>query len=210
MYRPPPRSRSPSPGYRQRRYSPSRPRSPSPPRRYDSRDDSRPARYENYPPRRYSPSPPRRRYSPSPPRQMGREGYYGRSEDVPPPRRYDDYPIRRNSPSRYDRQYEDEKRSSIPPPRSRDWDRVEPEERGKGMMADRGYEHPKSSGAHGGQWERGQQIEEEVSSSLAGPVSNAHKSLITLDTKRPLEPLRVVNNLRNRPKTSFSSISIQN
>ncbi|WVQ94318.1 hypothetical protein IAU59_001397 [Kwoniella sp. CBS 9459] len=118
-YRPRSRSRSRSPDYRARRYSPSRPLSPIrrdlvsgpsglPPRPFDDRDRDRPppplpsarrsppprGRYDDYPP-------PTRRYDdeyPPPPRRF--EDNYPPAP--PPPRRYeDDFPASRYREDRY-------------------------------------------------------------------------------------------------------------
>nr|XP_019049931.1 hypothetical protein I302_00351 [Kwoniella bestiolae CBS 10118]OCF28861.1 hypothetical protein I302_00351 [Kwoniella bestiolae CBS 10118] len=154
-----PRSRSRSPDYRPRRYSPSRPLSPMrddipPPRRYT--DD------RSYPPPRRSLPPPPRRYDDPPPRRGG-----GYDDYPPPPRRYeDDHPRYDDRPSgRYE-----EERYAPPPGQPRGYDDTNRERydgrRASGMMADREESRvppPRRVYDYGRdepQWERGRDVEE--------------------------------------------------
>ncbi|WWD08598.1 hypothetical protein V865_006711 [Kwoniella europaea PYCC6329] len=178
-----PRSRSRSPEYRPRRYSPSRPLSPMrddipPPRRYA--DDRGP-----YPPPRRSPPPPPRRYDDPSSRRGG-----GYDDYPPPPRRYDDdYSRSRYEEDRY-----------VPPPRQprgyddrdRDWDR-----RGSGMMADREESRippPRREYNNGGrdelQWERGRDVEELAAQGDDYPTSDYPQQPKRGGAKGPSEPSR--------------------
>ncbi|WRT65424.1 uncharacterized protein IL334_002367 [Kwoniella shivajii] len=139
------RSRSRSPEYRQRRYSPSRPLSPMrseipPPRRYDN---------ERYPTSRggRSPPPPPRRYD----------------HDEPPRRGHEEYPYSTQS-RRYEEDRYDEERY-VPPPRQRYDDRSGGDYgSASGMIADRedtarprrDYTNQRGE-PH---WERGRDIDE--------------------------------------------------
>ena len=177
--------RSPSPHYRDRRYSPSRAvsRSPPPP----------PRRRDDYSHR--SPSPPPRRYD----HGLSRT-YDGRRYDSPPPRPYDDRgyaePMRRYTPPprRYGspgpRRSPSPRRRSISPPPRRRADNVEPyrpipvdryrplekyDDRPPtgGMAADREETrnwHAPGKGADypGGQWERGRDVDELYVSGIKG------------------------------------------
>lgn len=164
MYRPPRRSRSPSPGYRRKPYSPSRPRSPSPPRRYDPQTSG--DSYDNYPvaSRKYSPPPYSRRRSP-PPNRDDRYERYGRTEHYSPSSRpQDDYA----APSRYES--DGGRRSPIPPPRTREWDRADREDRSRGMVSDRlSEQYPRSADVRHGQWRRDADVDDEVSALSVRP-----------------------------------------
>ncbi|WWD16770.1 hypothetical protein CI109_101202 [Kwoniella shandongensis] len=196
-----PRSRSRSPEYRSRRYSPSRPlspmrgggggsarhdydytgpavrRSPPPPpaRRYDE---------EGYlPPRPRSPPPPPRRYDDSyPPRRSPPPRRY---DDIPPPRRYDDYP----QPPPPTRGYDDRRSGAgsgypeleeryVPPPRVREYeDRDRYDDRNvAGMVSDREDIRAPLPRRDGGrsepQWERGRDVEELASGTYTPPQGN--------------------------------------
>ncbi|WWC59936.1 uncharacterized protein I303_102499 [Kwoniella dejecticola CBS 10117] len=197
-----PRSRSRSPEYRARRYSPSRPLSPMrsdipPPRRYDD-DRGLP---HPYPPRR-SPPPPTRRYD-SPPRRSG-----GYDDYPPPPRRYDDEyppPSRRydDDRPRYDERervrYDEER--YIPPPRhprgyderDRDWDRYDDRRESAGMAADREEIRPRreyQGGRSEPQWERGRDVEELAAGDEYGASDYPSGPKRGGGSKGPSEPAR--------------------
>ncbi|WWC87543.1 uncharacterized protein L201_002433 [Kwoniella dendrophila CBS 6074] len=162
-----PRSRSRSPEYRQRRYSPSRPISPirneiPPPRTYSYPDKRDSISYNN----RRSPPPPPRRYD------QGEGGRGGYNDYPPPPRRYEDDYSRPRYDERDSRPRYDEERY-IPPPRAprggyddRDRDRYDDrfDDRSRGMMADREEHRPRRDYHHQGrgepQWERGRDVDE--------------------------------------------------
>ncbi|WWC68946.1 uncharacterized protein I206_102882 [Kwoniella pini CBS 10737] len=188
-----PRSRSRSPEYRSRRYSPSRPLSPirseiPPPRRYDD-DRSLP-----YPPRRSPPPPPRRYDSP-------REY----DEYPPPPRRYEDeYPPRRydaeHDKSRYDdrddSRYDQER--YIPPPRyQREYEERDRYDYGRssgsGMAADREEIRPRrdyQGGRNDSQWERGRDVDELAAGDDYGHSEYHQSSKRGGGSKGPSEPAR--------------------
>ncbi|WVR04075.1 hypothetical protein IAU60_001074 [Kwoniella sp. DSM 27419] len=155
-----PRSRSRSPDYRARRYSPSRPASPN---RADL--PPRPAHTQTYSGRR---SPPRGGYGDYPPPPRGYDDY------PPPPRRYEvDYPP---PPRRYEEEYRPRERyddrrpydgyERYPtPPRPQEYEaRGRYEDRDRpyhGMVADREEQRPRRDG--GGSepaWERGRDADE--------------------------------------------------
>ncbi|WVF66706.1 hypothetical protein IAT40_001448 [Kwoniella sp. CBS 6097] len=188
-YKPRSRSRSRSPDYRSRRYSPSGPLSPMrsglasgsaglPPRPFDDRDRLPPP-----PPSRRSP-PPRGRYDdyPPPPRRYD-------DDYPPPPRRYEDsnYPPAPPASRRYEddfppsRYREDRYVPPPPPSASREASRgygyddqyAERDRRGKyedrdrppsrqGMMADREELRPRREAPRRDEphWERGRDVEE--------------------------------------------------